>query len=239
MTNFDNVAFTSTLAIDKIARYYSQSFVPADAISRTYTVGGVPTPTALYRLAHGTGRPLACDMVWSQDNSVYLDSGVRNSSGRTSIAFSDSTYIYLFPLSIVDPSYYKIWALWPDDWDSTNPSVEVENYTDLAIQFDSRENYQKIYKQGKITFTAGTFGAQETQSITHPLGYIPNAKVWFEAFTGELWPVNAGGALNPYILDDDQDECQVFIDNNSVDIRLTKFSGVARSAHYRVFYDRT
>ena len=239
-SNINDVAFASSLTIDKVVRIYSGSFNAAtDLITRNYTLAAAPNPVNFYRIAHGLTRPAACESMWSLDNSIFYDGGLQNSSNQSSIAYSDSTYIYMFTPVAVGTVYYKIWCSWIDDFDTTNPSIAYEVYPDNPVQFDSRENYQKISDQNVLTFTAGTFGATETQSVSHSFSYIPNAKVWFEAFAGEVWPLNAGGATNPFLIDDAQDECQLSIDSNSIDVTLTKFSNASKRAWYKCYYDAT
>lgn len=236
--NINDVAYSSEFSIDKIVRIFTGTYNRVtDVTTRVYTFAGSPYNVYVYRIAHGLTRPLACEMIDSEDGgTTYVDSGIRR------IAFCDSTYIYIFDAqgsAGVGTVNYKVWGSWIDDYDATNPLVDTVSYTNLQTQFDSRLNYQKIFNRTALSFTGGTLGATETQSINHPFAYTPNAKVWFEAFTNEVWPLNAGGASNLFNFDDAQDECQLFIDSNSVDIKMTKFSGLARRVWPKVFYDAT
>lgn len=236
VSNINHVSFASPYSVDKIVRIFTGSYNRAsDVVARSYTLAGSPYTAYFYRIAHGLTRPLACEMIDSIDGELtYRDAGIDR------IALSDSTYIYIFDAQGskgVGTVNYKVWGSWIDDYDATNPLVSTITYSSRPIQFDSRVNYQKIFDQNVLNFTAGTFGASETQSVGHPFSYTPNAKVWFEAFTGEVWPLNAGGLSNPFNVDDSQDECQLFIDSDSVDIKMLKFSGVARRAWYKVYYD--
>lgn len=219
--------------VDKIVRIFSGSYNRAtDVTGRTFTLSGFPTTTYFYRIAHGLGRPVACEMIDSEDGGTsYYDGGIRR------IAVSDSTYIYIFD-SIAAPGAgtvnYKVWCNWIDDYDSTNPSIEAISYTTVPTQYDSRENYQKVYDQNVLTFSPGTFASDETQIVTHDLGTNPNAKVWYEAFSGEVWPLNAAGFFQ---VSDTQEEAELFI--TSVNIRITMYrrSNQNRRAWYKIYYD--
>lgn len=238
VNDINDISYSSEFSIDKIVRIFTGSYNRAtDVTTRVYTFAGSPYNVYVYRIAHGLTRPLACEIIDSEDGgTTYFDGGIRR------IAFSDSTYIYIFDAqgsAGVGTVNYKVWGSWIDDYDATNPQVNTISYTNLQTQFDSRVNYQKIFNNAALSFTAGTLGATETQSIIHPFSYTPNAKVWFEAFTGQVWPLNAGGVSNLFNVDDSQDECQLFIDSDSVDIKMIKFSGLARRAWPKAYYDAT
>lgn len=243
--NVNNVAFYSGYSVDKIVRIFSGSFVTGtDTITRSYTLAASPNSVSFYRIPHGLTRPVACEMLWSVDNTTFLDGGVFNSSNYSTIAYSDSTYVYIFvPLSsggaYAGTVYYKVWCNWIDDYDTTNPWVTPITYSDNPLQFDTRENYQKIYTYGELSFAAGTAGSQSTQSVTHPFTYYPNAKVFFEAFSNEVWPLNSGGTTNPFLVDDTQDTCQLSIGSSTVDVTLERFSNTVKRAWYKVYYDQT
>lgn len=233
----------TAIPIDKIVRIFTGSFnASTDTITRNYTLSGAPNAVKMYRIPHGLTRPVACELLWSIngdiDEGIFYDGGMWDLSNRSAIAFSDSTYIYIIPpttSSLVVP--YKVYCSWIDDYDATNPTVQTRTYSDVPQLFDSRVNYQKIKDYGVVTFTAGTAGSQQTISLAHGLTYTPNVKVFFEAFTGEVWPLNAGGATNLFNIDDSQEECQLAIDTDSVDITMTRFSNIARGAWYKIYYD--
>lgn len=243
-SNVNDISYYSGYDIDKIARIFTGSYNDAtNVITRNYTYAGMPLAVKFYRIPHGMSRPLACELQWSVDGGLtYLDGGMSTSSFLSNIAFSDDTYVYIFDLlgvMGVTEVHYRIYCSWIDDFDTTNPLETVVTYNDVPQQFDSRENYQKIYKKDELTFTPGVFGANETQVIVHPLGYAPNVKVYFEAFAGEVWPLNAGGLSNPFLIDDLQNECLIAVDVDSLNITVKKFSNTPVRSWYKIFYDAT
>lgn len=224
----ENIQFGSTLNVDKIIRVFTGSYVASDLTTR---VGSLST-AYIYTIPHGLTRPVACDIMTSTDAGETWDMGI----GK--LAFSDSTNIYIFHgYSASGPVEYKIYCSWITDYDDTNPLIDTELYTTQNIQFDSRINYQKLYSEGELSFTAGTFGASETNTVTHDLDYQPNAKIYFEAFEGEVWPMNFGGAKNFYTYDGSRDECSTEIYDDRIDVTLFKFSDAIRRAWYRIYYD--
>lgn len=236
-----DVAFASSLLVDKVVRTFTGSYNAAtDLTARNYTFAGLPQTAYFYRIAHGLTRPVFCELITSSDGGVIYTDGGNSSASVGHIAFADSTYIYIYH-SILAPGVgtinYKVWCSWIDDYDATNPLIETISYTDQPIEFDSRENFQKIFTQEVLTFSPGTFGTTETQNIIHSLGYNPNVKVFFEAFSGEIWPLNAGGNSNIFLLDDSQDECYITITSNLISVSLDKYSNASKRAWLRVYYD--
>lgn len=236
LDNLTNVAFTSQKPVDKIVRVFTGSYDRAtDVTGRLFTLAGMPTTTYFYRIAHGLPRPVACEMIDSEDGgSVYYDGGTRR------IAGSDDTYVYIYDsIGVVGAGTvrYKVWCNWIDDYDSSNPSIESISYTNEPVQFDSRENYQKIADQDVQTFSGGSFGAVETKTILHGLGYTPNAKAWFEALPDEVWPLNGGGVSNPFAFSDTIDEGELRITDTDIQVTLNRYSGVSKRAWYRIYYD--
>lgn len=224
------VAFSSSFAVDKVVRIFTGSYNAAtDVITRAGTFTAY-----CYRIAHGLPRPVACDIITSTDGgTTWNDGGTTNGK----VAFSDSTYIYILDSIAAlgaGTVQYKVWCSWIDDYDSTNPLIDVISYDDQPVQFDSRLNYQKVFANGVASFTPGTFGSQQTNVITHSLGYTPNSKVFFEAFSGEVWPLNAGGQFQ---YDNAQDECELFIYTNRIEITMSRYSNSNRRAWYRIYYD--
>lgn len=212
-----DVAFASATPIDKIVRIFTGTYQSADLITR---VGDIAT-AYVYRIPHGLPRPVACELITSTDGGTTWDLGINK------IAFSDSTYVYIFHgYAASGPVMYKAYCSWIDDYDSTNPLIDRINYAEQPIQFDSRANYQKIYDQDEITVNG-------TTSITHPLGYAPNSKVFFAAFSGEVWPLNYGGVRNAYLYDSTQVEAKNEIYSDRIDITT---SASAR-CWYRIYYD--
>lgn len=224
-----NVAFYSGFEVDKVVRVYTGQYSSGDLITR---VGDFAT-AYVHRIPHDVGRPMMCEVLTSSNGGASYDSGV------SQVAFSDSSYVYIFHgyATTGTPVDYKVYCSWIDDYDDTNPLVETQQYTSEPVQFDSGANYQKIRDQDVLSFTPGTFGATETQTIDHDLGYTPNVKVFFEAFSGEVWPLNIGGARNPLLYTSTQDECQADIYDDRVEITYYKFSNDTRRAWYRLYYD--
>lgn len=232
VTNINDVSFYSGHAIDKIVRVYTGTYNSATDL--TARVGDIDT-AYVYRIPHNIGRPMFCELITSLDGgTTYTDGGLDR------LVFCDADYIYIFnSLSApgTDVVTYKVWCSWIDNYDTTNPAIDVQNYNSLPTQFDSRVNYQKVYDQNVLDYSAGTFGSTQTQSIIHPLGYVPNAKVFFEAFPNEVWTLNAGGASNPYNYSSTQDECTLEIYTDRIDVKMFRYSNTAKRAWYRIFYD--
>lgn len=227
--NARNTVLATPYNADKVVRVFTGSYSSGDLITR---VGSLAT-AYVFRIAHGLTRPVICDLITSTDSGTTWDLGI----GK--IAFSDSTYIYIFHgyATTGTPVTYKVYCTWIDNYDGTNPSVGVITYSANKIAYDSRSNFQKIAQQGEVSFTPGTFGTSQTQTITHSLGYQPNAKVYFEAFSGEVWPLNIGGTRNGFLYDGPQDECEANIYINTLDIKYYKYSNATRRAWYRIYYD--
>lgn len=234
----DQIQFLSAANIDKVVRVYEGVFQPADAvINARLSAGGIDV--YVYRIAHGLTRPVFPELLWSVDNTIFIDGGsAADSLGNASLAFSDSTYVYMFSPSLISayagPVYYKFICSWIDDYDDTNPSIQSIMYRTKPIAFDSRVNLQKIYDHGVTSIT----GAGLSKVIAHPLGYIPNAKVFFEAFPGEVWQLNTGGATNPFLWDAaNQREGYLTITASNIKITLEGGTGYPARAWYRIYYD--
>lgn len=231
-TNINDVSFYSGHAIDKIVRVYTGSYNAATDL--TARVGDFTT-AYVYRIPHDVGRPMFCELITSiNGGSSYTDGGLSR------LAFCDANYVYIFNsigAAGTDVVTYKVWCSWIDNYDSTNPTIDVVNYSSTPVQFDSRVNYQKIYDQNVLNYSAGTFGSTQTNSVLHPFGYVPNAKVFFEAFPNEVWSLNAGGALNQFNYDSAQDECTLEIYSDRIDVKMFRYSNTAKRAWYRLFYD--
>lgn len=220
--------------LDKIVKVWSGTFNKAtDVTTRTGGVGSIN----VYPIAHGFTRPLFLTYLWSDDGTTWVDGGGTLSGGNSSIAFSDSTNIYLVASSGAGTQYYRVIGTWIDNYDNTNPTVDAYASTTKTTKYDSRVNYQKIYDQGEDNYPAGTFGSSHTVSIPHTLNYLPNAKAYFEPFSGEVWPLNSGGAANPFYYDLAQDEALMKIFSDRVDITVTRFSNASRRVWYKVYYD--
>lgn len=235
MIDFLRTAFSSQDSIDKIVNVWQSSYNKAtQTTTRTEPFAGI---VYAYAISHGLTRPVFPHLVWSEDNSNWVDGGGTLPNGNSAIAISDSTNIYIITTSNSGTMYYKILGAWIDNYDGSNPLVpELSNGTNKAI-FDSRANYQKIYSQGVDTYSAGTFGSEYIVSIAHPLGYIPNAKAWFEPILGEVWPLIAGGATNPFLYSFSQDEAYMTITSSFVNINVIRYSNASRRVWYKIYRD--
>lgn len=224
-----NAAFYSGFSVDKVVRIYTGRYTSSDLITRVGDLGTI----YVHRIPHDVGRPMMCEVMTSVDGGNSYDSGI------SKVAFSDSNYVYIFDgySAVISDTYYKVYCSWIDDYDTTNPLVTTQQYTSEPKQFDSSLNYQKIKDQNVRTFSAGTFGATETITIDHDLGYEPNVKVYFEAFSGEVWPLNIGGVRNPLLYVSTQDECGAEIYDDRIEITYYKYSNQARRAWYKIYYD--
>lgn len=237
MIDYTKAAIASPLNVDKVV--FSQSGVydsANDVTTVVHTIAGSPTNVYLYKIAHTVGRPTFVDILTSTDNVTFYDGG--STSGK--IAFSDSSFIYILDAISSKGSgtiYYKVVASWIDNYDSTNPAINPFQNTTKKTLFDSRSNYQKILTQNVLNFSAGVFGAQESQPVSHSLGYQPNYRVFFEAFTGQVWPLNFGGASNPFNIDDAQNEGDAKITSTTLTVQVTKFGNNAVKAWYRIYID--
>ena len=239
VSNATKVSYFSGYINDKLVRVFTGSYNAAtDLTERAGDLG----PIYVYRIAHGLTRPVFCELLWSDDGgTTFYDMGVGNLAGSAKIAFSDSTYVYIFHgySTAAATITYKVYCSWIENYDATDPLVDTISYTNAPIQFDSRLNFQKIYLQDELSFTPGTFGTTETQSISHPLGYTPNVKFYFEPFTNEVWPANGGGSSNFFLYDFEQDEAELEIYDSRVDFIINKFSNATRRGWYRIYYDAT
>jgi hypothetical protein len=231
----ERIALLSSLNLDKLVRVFEGTFNAAtDPITINYTFLGFPNPIQVFRFAHGLPRPVACDLLWSLDGSIYYDGGTGGNVVNTSIAFSDSTYIYIPTPVAAGTVYYKVICSWIDNFDTSNPPIESIMYRDKPFSLDSRVNYQKIFDADVLTASASG-----QQTVIHSLGYAPNAKVFIEALPGQVWPLNYGGTTNPFLYDDNQIEALLFIENNDIVIDVVyPFSATgSRRLWYRIYYD--
>lgn len=230
LTQAANVVFATKYPIDKIVGIYSGSFNAAtDTTAITYTFIGSPYQVWWYKIPHTFTRPVFCDLLTSTDDTTYTN--------NTSIAFSDSSYLYIYAGQGIAPSgtiYYKLVASWIDNYDNTNPAITPVIPGNTAF-FDSRQNYQKIYLQNVVSLANGA-----STSITHALGYQPNAKVYMECFSGQVWPCHTGGTNDAFLFADSENTGYFSMTNSALSIQCdTNASsfGVSRF-WYRVYLDK-
>lgn len=243
--NLDKVAYNTFYSTDKIVQTMTGSFrYGTDTTTRNYTLAGAPNNQQVYRIPHGYTRPLFVEMFWSTDNiSYYVGTGADNGTAY-GIAYSDSTYIYIMPSALAagTPFYYKLVCSWIEDWDTTNPTIDA--FDDLpptyTQTFNSRSIIPSIVQKGVVqASTASVFMTSVQVQTPHNLGYAPEMKVYFEAFSNEVWPMNAGGAANPYLVDDSQLELVAFTGTAQLATVFTiKASNGTRRAWYSLYGNR-
>lgn len=242
VSNASQIAFASDFPVDKIVGVWEGTYNRAtDVTTRTYTFLGSPYNVYVYRIAHGFTRPVFCDLLWSTDGTTYADGGSGATTGGASLAWSDSTYIYIYDaqgVASAGTAHYKVVAFWIDSYDGTDPLVPTYSSANKTIGFDSRENYQKIYLQNVVTVTNSS-GSLSTilSTVLHGLSYLPNHRVYFEAFSGEVWPAVAGGASNLFLFADNEAECQPYVDTNLLNLLVTLPAHQSARVWYRVYLD--
>ena len=230
VSNATNVAFASPYDVDKIIFVQEGSFNRAtDVIVHSGDFGDI----YLYRVAHGFTRPLFVDLLWKLAGA-WTDGGSLDGASETSIAFADSTYVYIVS-SVFAPAVgtmeYKVIGNWISEYDTTNPLVESFQSSTKKTNFDSRDNYQKIYLQDELTFNSAS-----TQSVAHDLERKANFRVFYEAITGEVWPAFAGGASNPFLYDSAMTECRARMTTAALGIELETVATPKR-AWYKIYLD--
>lgn len=62
--------------------------------------------------------------------------------------------------------------------------------------FSSSFNYQKIFDNDSSTVNVPGLSGTAQETISHNLGYIPTARVFYEPEPGNLWPLNGQQYLN-------------------------------------------
>lgn len=230
VSNAHNVAFSTRWPSDKIVGVWEGTFNRATDVTKiTGSFGDI----YVYKIAHGFNRPLAVDLLWKISGG-WADGGSTDTAGDISIAYSDSTYIYIVSslfATAVGTFYYKVIANWITDYDNTNPLVASYVSSNKTKLFDTSVNYQKIYAQDVLSFTA-----DGVKPGSHNLGYRPNFRVFYEAFSGQVWPMYAGGSSNPFLYDAAMVECAAWVDAANVNVYLSTVSGTKR-AWYKVYLD--
>lgn len=232
----EHTSFTSGVFNDKIVGLWQGSF--NKATQTTTRTSGFLSTLYVYSIPHEFGRPAFPSLIWSNDGgSNWYDGGTLPGAGEAVIAFSSSSNMFIATTSNSGTLTYKLVADWINEYDSSDPLVDEFIPPSKHTNFDSRSNYQKIYSLGTSTYPAGQFSSPATVNITHSLGYIPNAKAFFESISGELWPMHAGGASNPFLYSFTQDEAMLSINSSSININLFRSSNAVRRIWYKIYYD--
>jgi hypothetical protein len=233
--NVADVAFASAFNIDKIVDVFEGSY--NKATQTTTRTSGFLSTIYVHSFSHSFTRPVFTSILWSEDQITWVDGGGSLPSNNSAISFSDSSNIHIATTSNVGIMYYKVIAYWIDGYDSSDPLVPAFTPSVSKFVSDSRENCQKIAAEDDTTYSPGAFGATETVPVNHNLGYIPNAKAFFEPISGEVWPMNAGGLSNVFLYDFNQDEAYLQITSTQLNIFVVKFSNATRRIWYKVYYD--
>jgi hypothetical protein len=225
-----DIAYSNAFSIDKICGIKSNTFT-ADA----WNVGGY---LYQYTIPHNLTRPAFCDALFSTSNSTYIPNGQADAVNSYN-CYSDANNFYLLTTADSGLIYYKLVSTWIDNFDATNPLIDPVFNTTLVTSnstyFDSRANYQKVYKQNVVTLTNPGAGNTGTYTIPHPLGYVPNYKIFFESLPGQVWPSISGGASDIWLYNvANQYECYGVMTNAG--LTLTYNGGSASAANFRVWW---
>lgn len=234
LANIDKVIYTSYFNTEKIVRVFEGTYIQGtDTTTVAYDLGN----RQVYRIAHGFSRPVFPDLYWSLDDDSYFIGGGNMDTGGNgyAIAFSDSTYVYIMAIDIPSTTtiYYKVVCSWIDNYDVTNPSVpEFTDYPDnYKRNFDATYATPMIVREGVLEFSTNSGSITNvTQVIPHGLDYAPFGKIYVESLEGQVWPLNYGGATNPYLVQSDQVEGVYFTDptNLIVDATMKASNGTRR-----------
>lgn len=188
-----DVAFASAYNVDKIVGVYQGSFAPNT--SATTTLGGY---LYQYAIPHPFTRPVFTDVIWSTNNITFADGGGSFSlGGPQSIAYSDSSNIYVTTGVASGTIYYKVIASWIDNYDTTNPRITPVLNTTQPRFFDSSANYQKVIQSGSATGRPTLY----TNPLTYDPTLLANAKLFFESLPGQVWPAIGGGVSDYFLYD--------------------------------------
>jgi hypothetical protein len=173
----------------------------------------------------------------SSDGVTYYD-GNSAFTGAGAIPYSDSTKLYILTNVSSGTIYYKLVCSWIDDYDTSDPAITpVFQPVSGTPIFDSRDNYQKIFKQG--VFTASSLAADNLATIDHNLGYSPNYKLYIEAFSGQVWPESAAGVSNFWNYDPNH-QSEVTAITTTSQLKMDCFlpaSGHTTRVWYRIYLD--
>lgn len=231
-----NIAFSTAFLADKICAIKTGNFTASTA-----NVGGF---LYQYAIPHSLSRPAFMDGLFSSDDATFVSSGLTDNL-YSYITYSDSSNFYILTTANSGAIYYKLVATWVDDYDATNPLVSADISTGLPSittpNFDSRQNYQKIFYQQMHTVDNPGVGVSAHFPVPHNLGYIPNYKIYFEAFPGQVWPSISGGSADIWLYDFvGQYECWGIMDDTNLTVYYTPGSGSAGNLKVwvRIYFDQ-
>ena len=232
INNIDKVALASQYPTDKIVNVFAGSFETSTAEWQQDEFG--TDYCKKLRIPHNFTRPVFTKLKWSLDGETWVDGGLGrdfNNPLIQSISYSDSNDVVILTLLTSGVIYYEVICFWIDDYDNTDPLVDSFFDTTKPLAFDSRLNYQKIIKQGEVSLSAPS----GSTSISHDAGVIPNAWVYFESNSGQVWPVIQGGIGNPWLyLYSTQREIEYSITASTLDVELIGGTGTCR-VWYRIY----
>lgn len=183
----DKIVFSKTGSVDI-------STLPEDASFGNLKYLSIP---------HGMPRPLFITFRFKIDADTEWRTG-----GSAEIVLGKSTATDLVLIMGYDLTigtiYYEVFGSWIDDYDNTNPLVNVSNLVSNKL-FDSRLNYRKIILQDSIDIP----GDYSIINIPHGLLYSPYYQVYFDGLPNEVWQTHSGGVQDVWNPDGSFSDCIV------------------------------
>lgn len=225
MIDLQQTSFTSLYNSEKIVKVFDGSFrYDTDTTARTFD----SYTTEVYVIPHGFTRPVFTELWWSLDDvNYFVGAGNTDSTNAAyGISFSDSTNIYILmvqnaaPISSGTTIYYKIVCSWITDYDNSDPLIDAFTDYPSTYRFNFQSRYQTVMiaKEGVLTLSTASVGFDDVvETEAHGLDYVPFVKAYYNAYPGEVWPLNSGGVRNPYLVGvSSQVEAVVFTSSSEV-----------------------
>lgn len=132
---------------------------------------------------------------------------------------------------------YRIVPIWND---RQSQVVSVTRPTGEGLLFSTKYSLPKIYLDDEITISVPN-GSSDQPIVTHDLGFVPNARIWYEPVSGELWPLSpiqysnfdGGPGTILYVTG------RAYVTTTELRVELNNGSGSASDVkfHYRVYAD--
>lgn len=172
-------------------QYNSDYPMPLVTYRAQFTLAPGTTNPTLFKFEHGL--PYAPLLVgkasWNSDFSACGDITNGNSGVADSIIMqSDNKYVYfvLFPSSDMRANYVRIMGFVPPDY--TGDITTISN--DTLFRFNSDYDY--------VGCIQGALDSGDSPIVSHNLGYIPQARVWYygTATVGSI-EVSGYGIIEP------------------------------------------
>lgn len=243
--DLQKVGFTSLYNTEKIVKVFEGTFeYDVDTTSRAFDFA----TAEVYLIPHGFTRPVFTELFWSlNDVEYYVGGGLADIDDTAfAISYSDSDNVgimvlpYSAPIASGTVIYYKVVCGWINDYDDTDPMIEAfSDFPDTyRLNFNSRYQTSTIATEGKFTLTTASGTVTDVfDSEEHGLNYTPIIKCYYNAFPGEVWPLNYGGAKNPYLVDaSDQVEGLAFVDATSVTVDAVMKAGSGEVNFWYMLY---